>query len=201
MKFGVLGFLLLALARIHIADADVSNADYYPKQRSEWRKFYKEQFGLEKGFGSVNVPKPLPGFNRLIFVAKEMTAGKIFEKISELENTHCAYDDLEKARFSSLITKDYAFWVKDEVEATLSVKAQEREAALTIRLEERLLYELKYFLETKKHLDVKGFTHSVASRDQWGNYPIVDWLPNSGTFRIQVGNPWIDIVSTREVVR
>ncbi|MBI2033910.1 MAG: hypothetical protein HYT13_02315 [Candidatus Liptonbacteria bacterium] len=76
--------------------------------------------------------------------------------------------------------KDYCIWVRDRVEADEELKNKsandlKRENIPGITLEERLLYELKFFDETGKHLDVQKITLCAGSRTPYGSVPSVYW--------------------------
>ena len=80
--------------------------------------------------------------------------------------------------------KSYAIWVRERVEADeelanlsaddlVAKKAKMKFADITPL--ERMLYELKFFMETGKHLDIQNVTLCSGSRDSGGHVPRAYW--------------------------
>ena len=74
----------------------------------------------------------------------------------------------------------YVVWFRDRQEADEELKnlsadqlAEKKISGITLL--ERLLYELKYWDETGKHLDMSNWTLCTGSRYAGGNVPSVDW--------------------------
>jgi len=149
----------------------------------DWENFYQEVFGIKVDFYELPIPKHQPGFDRLIIVAEQMTPETLFNKCKELFPCWKWTDkNLDEIVESERTTKNgaYAIWVRDRVEAdeelkNLSANDSKKQDIPGITLEERLLYELKYFRETSKHLDVKNLTLCAGSRDDGGGVPGVSW--------------------------
>ncbi len=94
---------------------------------------------------------------------------------------------------SQLVTKNdrnphpliYAVWIRDGVEAdkeTQGLSANnlaKKKNVKGITLLERLLFELKYFSETKKSLDLESITLCSGSRCSDGSVPSVCWFADS----------------------
>lgn len=150
---------------------------------SDWQNFYSE-LGIEADFSNLKIPEKQPGFDRLIIVAKGMTPQLLYDKCKELfpcwkwtdENLNKIVESERTAKNSA-----YAIWVRNRVEAdeelkNLSADDLKNKNIPGITLEERLIYELKYFKETKNHLDVKNITLCAGSRCSDGRVPHVDWF-------------------------
>jgi len=74
----------------------------------------------------------------------------------------------------------YAIWVRDRVEADEEHKNKSAKDLANGNISgetllERLLHELKYFLETSKHLDLTNITLCSGSRDSDGSVSDVGW--------------------------
>ncbi len=115
-----------------------------------------------------------------------MTPQKLFDKCKELfpcwKWTDKSLDEVIDFSFQARTAKDgaYAIWVRDRVEAdeelkNFSASDLKRQSIAGITLEERLVYELKYFKETGKHLDIKNITLCSGSRVSGGDVSSVDW--------------------------
>ena len=149
-----------------------------------WVKFYKDVFGMDVDLSGVKIPERKSGFDRLIIVVPGMTPQRLFDKCKDLFSSWKYTDDnLDKIIKSDRTAKDgaYAIWVRDRVEAdeenrNLSANDLAKKNDSGITLEERLVYELKFFDETGNHLDVKNVTLCTGSRDSDGYVPGVDWF-------------------------
>jgi len=148
---------------------------------SGWVNFYKEVFGLDLNFSEVQIPERKPGFDRLIIVAQGMTPQRLFNKCKELF-TSWKYTDKDLDEFvKSVRTAEngtYAIWVRERVDAdkenkNLSANQLKERGDEGITLEERMLYELKFFNESGKHLDVASWTLCAGSRYSDGDVPCV----------------------------
>jgi len=135
----------------------------------DWRTFYRDEFGIE--LGEVKVPEIRPGFDRLLVIAKGLTIQRAYDKC--VEHFSCwkwADGDLDKAVPTNdrMPNSSYAVYVHDRVEADEEHKNKSAETIwqdkiFGITLLERLLFELKYFRETGRHLD-KYITLCSGSR-------------------------------------
>lgn len=145
-----------------------------------WEEFYWDVFGLEKDFPNLMVPKKPEGDWRLLVVAEGMTPEKLFAKCKELFPSWKYADNLGTVISDRKTTHDYAIWIRDLVNAdeeTSNSSANDlaRRGAKGITLEERLVYELKFFKETGSHLDTVGWMFCAGSRYQNGSVPCVGW--------------------------
>lgn len=152
----------------------------YNELLSDWERFYKKHFGLEKDFSTLKVPERKEGFDQLIVVAKGLTPEKIFSAIKSLMPAWKYWDNLNEIVSNRKTDKDYCIWVRDRVEADEELKNKsandlKKEGIPGITLEERLIYELSFFDETGKHLDIENWTLCAGSRDPHGRVPDVHW--------------------------
>jgi len=149
---------------------------------ADWRVFYRDELGIE--LGEVVIPPHRDEFDRLIVVARGLTIQKAYDKCAE--NFLCCKwpeENLDAAvPTNDRLSADgsYAIWVRDRIEADEEHKNklaetiwQEKMSGITLL--ERLLFELKYFRESGKHLDIKNITLCSASRFTDGRVPRVDF--------------------------
>lgn len=146
-------------------------------QLRDWQKFYVENFDLKKNFSKLRIPKRKKGLNRLIVVVKCLTLNRIFRHLKHLMPAW-KYRDFNQVRSVREFDHDYAIWVRDRVEADEELKSRsansiEKEGINGITLSEHLLYVLKYYAETKNHLDVQNVTLCSGSHFSDGGVPTV----------------------------
>ena len=160
----------------------IRNQEFF-EQIKNWENFYQEIFKITPDFSELEISEKREGFDKLIVMAKGMTAQKLFDQCKELfPVTKYTEDDLDKIITSDRNAKKeaYAIWIRDRVEAdeelkNLSADDVKAKKLITETLEERLLQELEYFSQTKKHLDEKTATLCAGSRSSDGHVPGVDW--------------------------
>lgn len=147
-----------------------------------WQNFYRELFDLNLDLSNLLIPEKREGFDRLLVVSQGMTPERIYAKCAELfpcwkyaDNLDSITSDRDPAKLGT-----YAVWVRDRVEANEELKNRSAKdlaesGTKGITLPERLLYELKYFKENGKHLDVENITLCSGSRYPGGDVPGVHW--------------------------
>jgi len=148
-----------------------------------WQNFYKEVFNIEVNLSGIRIPKKKKGLNRLLVLIPGMTPQRLLNKCKELFRVWVwTNDDLDKIVTSDRTAQNgaYAVWVRDRVEADNELKNRSAENLKQkkisgITLEERFVYELKYFKETGKHLDIDNWTLCSDSRCCGGGVPGVGW--------------------------
>lgn len=153
-------------------------------QVKQWEIFYREVFDITDDFSQVKLPERKEGFNRLIIVTKGLTMNRVYDACAKRFTCWRYSDDLD----ASVIENDrdanrngtYAIWVRDVVEAdenlkNLSSNNIKKQKIKGVTLMERMLHELKYFLETGKHLDFDNITLCTGSRYSDGGVPNVYW--------------------------
>ncbi|KKT20937.1 MAG: hypothetical protein UW06_C0049G0002 [Parcubacteria group bacterium GW2011_GWE1_43_8] len=150
---------------------------------ADWQQFYLNVFGGHYDFSDIVIPEKKSGFDRLIIVAPGMTPQVLFNKCSGLFKTWKYTDkDLDEVIISDRTPAKgaYAIWLRDRIEAdeemkNISANQIKQQQIITCTLEERILYELKYFKETNQHLDVQKITLCAGSRSRHGHVPSVSW--------------------------
>lgn len=166
--------------------------------KADWGLFYRDVFGLGLSLSGLVIPAHQPGFDRLLVIAQGMTPQRLFNKCTELFNGKTRkYTD---RNLDEIITSDrtainghYAVWVRDRQEAdeenkNLSADQLKERGTVEITLEERMLYELKFFKETGDHLDKKNLTLCAGSRYPDGRVPSAYW--DGGRFGVHWGYPY-----------
>ncbi len=156
---------------------------------ADWASFYSEIFGLELGFSNLRVPERRKGFDRLIVVAEGMTPNRLYDKCFEFFPCWRYTDNLNVIASDRKADKRYAVWVRERQEADEELKNKSAnqlkdEGIPAITLEERLLYELKFFKETGKYLDERNVTLCAGSRSPDGGVPRVGWYPGNGGMNV-----------------
>ncbi|MEK7537095.1 MAG: hypothetical protein AAB584_01480 [Patescibacteria group bacterium] len=166
----------------------------------DWVNFYRNVFAEDLDLTSLRVPDRHEGFDRLIIVAKGMSPERVFQKMQEfftcwkytgnrsLDEVVFDADGVEKKRRRS-DRETHAVWVRNRIEADQELKNQSanqlKECGIPgITLEARELYELKYFRETGKHLDISNWTLCAGSRRVGGHVPGMGW--DGGDRRVEV---------------
>lgn len=149
---------------------------------AEWQNLYRD-VGIETDFSNLRIPERPQSFDRLIIVAQGMMPQRPYDKCAELFPCWKWTDEnLDKIVTSDRSAKNgaYAIWVRDRVEAdeelkNLSANDLKNQGISGITLEERLTYELKFFKETGRHLDLNNITLCTGSRYSDGYVPHVHW--------------------------
>lgn len=172
------------------------------------QKFYKKVFGIRADFSNLRVPPKQEGFDRLLVIAN-LSLEQLYAKCKELFSCwRLTNNDLDKiVTENERMTKNgpYAIWVRDRVEAdeelkNLSANDIKAKNLITETLAERLIHELKFFSETRQHLDIQSITLCTGSRYSVGRVPRVGWY--DGEMRVYWYNPGFadDILRSRLVV-
>lgn len=161
---------------------------------SEWQSFY-QGFGIQTDFSDLRIPQKQRGFDRLLVIAQGISPQGLYDKCGELFSVwKWTSDNLDEIVESERTSKDgaYAVWVRDRVEAdeelkNLSVEKLKEKDIPGITLEERFVYELKYFKETGNHLDPINVSLCASSRYSGGLVPDCCWY--DGEFYVSYCNP------------
>jgi len=178
----------------------------------DWQGFYRDCFGIEMDFSDLKIPAERKGFDRLIIVAQGMTPQKLFDKCKELfPSWKWTDENLDEIVSSERTSKTgaYTVWFRNKTESTgsdedlknLSAGDLKKRNIYGTTLEERLLFELKYFKETGKHLDIENITLCSGSCYPDGNIPGVNW--HNGKLNVQwfhSGALFISLRSRRAVL-
>lgn len=180
----------------------------YSRLLADWRTFYRDVLGIETDFSGLAIPDRPAGFDRLLVLAQGITPQSAYDLCAK--NFPCwKYTD---ENFDKIVTSDrtakdgaYAIWVRDRVEADEELKSRsandlKQQNIPGITLEEREIFELKFFRETGQHLDVNNWTLCSGSRCGGGSVPRVSW--SDGGFRVFWFSPVgaIDRLRSRQAV-
>ena len=159
------------------------------KIRQNWQKFYQEVFNLDADFSQVEIPEHEKDFTLPILMPKGLTSQQLIEKCREYFAVADTVSGEITGDFEGVIVsqrsctqESYAVLVQDLIEAGESklknFSANDAQAGkfATETLKERLVHELKYFLETGKHLDLESVTICAGSRLPNGQVPTVSFF-------------------------
>jgi hypothetical protein len=180
----------------------------YKELLREWQKFYAKVFKIILDLSEIKIPaKPGEGW-RLLIIADGMTPECLYSKCWELFGVwRWTNDNLDKIVISNRTTKDghYAIWVRDRQEADeefkdLSANSLKNQNHESITLEERLIFELKFFKETGKRLDVLNVTLCAGSRYSDGRVPRVGWYDDEMGVRLCSAGDFGSGLRSRQVV-
>lgn len=148
-----------------------------------WATFYRDYLGMEVDLSSVVIPAHRPGYDRVLVIPQGLTCNQVIAAMKKHFSVYLYTNDLD--RDVSTNERDpkagaYAIRVRDRVEAdeelkNLSANQVKQLGLTTVTLLERLVYELKYYSETKSHLDVNNVTLCSGSRNSDGGVPRVSW--------------------------
>ena len=173
-----------------------------------WQLLYQKLFKTHPDLSNVRIPKHRHGLDRLIVVAEGLTLNRAFDACSRNFSCWRHTDDLDRDvthndREPNKST--YAIWVRDVVEADrelkdLSADQLKDQRILGVTLLERLLYELKYWLETGQHLDTSNWTLCTGSRSSNGRVPFAFWRDKKFGFRWLSPRDAFDSLRVRAVV-
>lgn len=152
------------------------------EQLESWRRFYAEEFNIE--IGEIMTSGRHLSFDRLIIAAKGITAQRVYNQCQKYfkcrKYTKRSLDEMVSDNDRTADKQAYAVWIREEIEVgeelkNLSANQLKEKNIQGITLTERLLYGLKYFKETEKHLDTENTTYCTGSRDASGGMPGVYW--------------------------
>jgi len=149
---------------------DKVNSDYL-KLLVNWQAFY-HNLGINCDLSDIRIPDDPGGFGRVIIMAQGITPQLAYDLCAK--NFPCwkyTNDSLDKIVTSERTTKDgpYAIRIRDRIEADEELRNRsyndlKKQGIIGITLEEREIYELKFFKETSKHLDIEKITLCSGSR-------------------------------------
>ena len=170
---------------------------------TDWSAFYRNEFGLTVDLSSVVIPPHQSGFDRVLVIPRGLTINQVIAAMRKHFSVYLYTNDLDRdvpTNERDPKTGAYAIRVRDRVEADeelkdLSANQVKQMGFATLTLLDRLVYELKYYSETKSHLDIGNITLCSGSRYSDGNVPGVDWHVS----RLYVG--WCGSVGSRGRVR
>lgn len=157
---------------------------------ASWTDFYARIFGKKVDLSGIVVAQKPQGDHWPIVIVPGITNNHAFAACEKTFGASRYTDDLNTIR--DIVERPrvaYCIWVKATIEAdpdlaNVSAEQIAERKLNTITLLERLILELKYFDETKQHLDIENVTLGASSRDADGGVPDVGW--SSGSRRLRV---------------
>lgn len=161
--------------------------------KSTWQKIYKDWFGLKKDFSEIQTPQQYdPQKHFAIIVANGLMMKDIVIAMGKKFKVYLYTENLDKDVNQNDRTAeggDYIVLFERNIESDEEFKNFSANQLKTmnhkgITLMERLLLEVLYFNETKKHLDINNITLCSGSRYDDGNVPNVNW--NSDNDKLNV---------------
>lgn len=131
------------------------------KQKKRWVGLYRDLFGIEIDVEAIAIPPRLPGFDRLIIVARGVTINSIFQVLPKIFSCKSGYPpntdlDCDTRSVRSSSNGAYAVWCRDQRHPDqenkgLAVSSFSQEECLT--LEECLLFGVAYTSQTGNFLE------------------------------------------------
>ena len=163
----------------------------------EWQKFYSDHFKITADFFGVEIPeKPSKGSWKLIFIPVGLTMNSVLAvmQIKFIVWTYAEDLDVSIPTNTRTSAQSYAVWVRigdepDEEYLGQSTDQADPYGKIGMTLLERLVFEVKFFVETGNHPDYKGVTFCTGSRYSDGGVPGMCWGSGSG----KVGVSWYDV--------
>lgn len=165
------------------------------RQLTEWSKLYHDHFGIELDTKTISIPAHQKGFDRLIVVAQGITIQQAYDVCNTLfpcrKSINKSLDEAVSSNDRNSLNNSYAIWTRDRIEAdeelkNISANNLKSRNISTLTLLERILFELKYFLETRNHLDINNTTLCTGSRSSDGSVPYACWARS----KFHVGVSW-----------
>lgn len=150
---------------------------------ADWQIFWQE-LGSETDLSGLKIPAKQKDFDRLIVDVLDISLDEVHEYCQKLfpcwKWTDKNLSEVITHNDRSAKDGSYAIWFRNRVEADeelkdISANGLKKRNTSGITLKERLIYELKYFKETGKHLDVNNITLCSGSRYDDGHVPFVFW--------------------------
>lgn len=174
--------------------------------RAEWEKFYKDHFSFIVDLSEVRIPEKPMGDWRLLFIPVGLTMNSVLEIMRAKFHT-LSYDDCLDTRAivnTRTSAQSYSVWVRNGVEPDekylgKSMLLADPNGKIGMTLLERMIYEVKYFIETGKHLDEEGITICTGSRNSDGDIPDVCF--DLSTDGVDVGLSEVDRYFIKDGIR
>lgn len=156
----------------------------HPELVKDWQNFYQTLFKIKVDFSNLPIPEPRYDYDRLLILAQGITIEKLFKKCKTLFSCRkWVGENLDKIIDSERLAHQYSYavWLKDNINPDsdlmlFSFQTLQSMPIKRITLQERLLFELKYYLETGKHLDTGQITYCAGSRVYDGQIPSTVWF-------------------------
>jgi len=162
----------------------------------EWQDFFRRVLGRNVDLSNLHIPAKPDYLCRPIVNPGCFTPNDLYDACTKLFKTWRYTNDLNVIKdVVSRPATPYVIWVRDTEEAdqdmaNISANQITERKINTETLSERLIHELKFYDETKKHLDEKNYTLCASSRDPHGDVPGVRWSSVYG--KMSVGWCFLD---------
>ena len=176
----------------------------FKRQRSkllkEWTSFYSSvldvHFDRERLKGFL-LPRPRLDYEAVMLIPKELTLGEVFDACIEYFPIHTQYKDLNEQVINNERESQFAYAIRfsegqepPDKEARLLSPVKLRENhRLSMTLLERLIYGLKFFIDTGNHLDVENITVCAGSRDNCDQVPYI-YTYKQESVHIKIASPY-----------
>lgn len=163
-----------------------------------WHEFYQKYFGITVDFSDVHVPANPGDFDRIIFIPEGLKMNDVLRAMSKLFKwwTYAANDDLDEVVTGNVRTsaKAYAIRCRERVEAdeelkNLSANDLKAKGINCMTFLERAVYGIKYFVETRRHLDIVNWTLCAGSRGADGYVLYMGFNPDYDEVRVRCYRP------------
>jgi hypothetical protein len=185
-------------------------SDNMKSMLAQWQALYRDP-GITADFTGLKIPAKKRGFDRLIVVPQGIKIQQAYDSCARLfpcwKYTDASLDEIGTVNDRDPSKGSYAIWIRERVEAdeewkNKSADQLKERGILGITLLERLLYEMKFFKETGRHLDVKNVTLCVGSRYRDGHVLSVNFSELGGKVDVDWYHPGFAYgnLRTREVV-
>lgn len=148
---------------------------------ADWEIFYAEVFGIDTNFASAHIPHQVQDFERLLIRERSVTPESVLSKCREFMRVGNPFTgDLNRIVENHPPKTDRAVWLRDRIESDIelsdiSAQILAENGVVSITFEDRILFEIKYFLETGDHLDHHSINLCAGSRMSFGYAPYVYW--------------------------
>jgi hypothetical protein len=162
---------------------------------AKWVDLYRRHFGIEVDLSNLHVAAKPDYPCWPIVMVPSITNNQAFDACHKVFGAWRYENDLNTVR--DIVKRPegaYVVWIKQTIEADPDLEnvsaTQIAERQLnTLTLRERPILELKYWDETKQHLDINNWTLCAGSRDADGYVPSVGW----DSLARRLGVSWYDV--------
>ena len=186
---------------------DYTSDEILSSLKKGWEIFYLSHFNLSLDLSDLVIPV-CPGVGwRLLVIARDVTLDFIFQECKNIFNVQTSnpeehLPDIVVSERRNKKSIFYAIWVKD-IENSNEDKNLSKFCAADIEakglatetLEDRLIHELVFFQEKRKHLDISSITLCASSRRKGvrpslQNVWSVHWSNKEGQLEIGLFDPY-----------
>ena len=170
------------------------------KLLKEWDDFYSSVFDInfdKKRLKGFLLPRPRLDYKELMLIPEGLTLGEAFDVCTEYFPIYTQYNNLDEQVCNNDRDCQFAYAIRfnesqephDKAIRLLSPVKLRRNHCLSMTLLERLIYGLKFFIDTGSHLDLKNITVCAGSRDSCGEVPFI-YTYNEKIVHIKTASPY-----------